>query len=194
MNVLVLSPYPEKIQPFLEEDTVTSSVDPIGVRDVENDDIWGIISFGYRHLISGDVLRAVGHRAVNLHASLLPWNRGADPNMWSWLENTPKGVSIHWITEGLDKGDLVAQLPLNLSGDSTLRQSYDELQAALVALFGRVWPAVRAGKAPHVPQIGPGSYHSLADRQSVIDSLVRGWDTTGQELSDYGKRRGLWRP
>ena len=56
-----------------------------------------IVSFGYRHLLRSDSIAAVGGNAVNLHISMLPWNRGADPNLWSWLENTPRGASMHWM-------------------------------------------------------------------------------------------------
>ncbi|MCL0081308.1 hypothetical protein M1N64_03665 [Peptococcaceae bacterium] len=44
-------------------------------------------------------------RAINLHISFLPWNRGADPNFWSFIENAPVGVSIHYLDEGIDTGD-----------------------------------------------------------------------------------------
>src|SRR4051812_8248946 len=58
-----------------------------------------LVSFGYRYKVTPDVLARFGWRAINLHISLLPWNQGADPNLWSFLENTPKGVTIHAMTE-----------------------------------------------------------------------------------------------
>ena len=39
---------------------------------------------------------------VNLHISYLPFNRGSHPNYWSFVENTPKGVSIHEIDEQIE--------------------------------------------------------------------------------------------
>lgn len=42
-----------------------------------------IVSFTYRHYISNKIVNMVNGNAVNLHISYLPWNKGADPNIWS---------------------------------------------------------------------------------------------------------------
>ena len=39
--------------------------------------------------------------------SFLPYNRGSHPNFWSFVENTPKGVSIHEVSNGIDDGDII---------------------------------------------------------------------------------------
>ncbi len=46
---------------------------------------------------------------INLHISFLPWNRGAHPNFWSFYDDTPKGVTIHLIDEGIDTGAIIYQ-------------------------------------------------------------------------------------
>ena len=48
-----------------------------------------LISYSYRYILPGVVLNYFNGKAINLHISLLPWNRGADPNIWSFLEDTP---------------------------------------------------------------------------------------------------------
>ncbi|MCD8568399.1 MAG: formyl transferase, partial [Geovibrio sp.] len=68
-----------------------------------------IISYSYRYIIGEDVISAMNGGIINLHISYLPWNKGADPNIWSFLENTPKGVTIHKIDEGLDTGEILVQ-------------------------------------------------------------------------------------
>ena len=63
-----------------------------------------IISYNYKYLIDEDVIKYMKNKIVNLHISLLPWNRGANPNLWSFIDNTPKGVTIHQVSAGLDEG------------------------------------------------------------------------------------------
>ena len=66
--------------------------------------------------------------AVNLHVSYLPWNRGADPNFWSIVEGTPKGITIHKMNYALDKGDIIIQQPIQEFPDTeTLETSYNHL-------------------------------------------------------------------
>ena len=68
-----------------------------------------LVSYGYRHILRKNILELLPNRAVNLHISYLPWNKGADPNFWSFVEDTPKGCTIHYLDEGVDTGDIIAQ-------------------------------------------------------------------------------------
>lgn len=141
-----------------------------------------LISYGYRHIISGDVLNRFPRRAINLHISCLPWNRGADPNLWSFLENTPTGVTIHYLDKGLDTGDILAQQTVEHSPDDTLRSSYDRLKAAIEELFVSVWPHIRAGTQASFPQPPGGTSHRSRDRAQFEHLLARGWDTPVADL------------
>ena len=78
------------------------SIEDIGKRDL-------IISFGYRHILSSNFINNCGCPIVNLHISYLPFNRGAHPNFWSFYDNTPSGVTIHLINEGIDSGPILFQ-------------------------------------------------------------------------------------
>ena len=56
-----------------------------------------IISFGYKKIINQNILNIVKRPIINLHISYLPYNRGKYPNYWSFVNKTPKGVTIHEI-------------------------------------------------------------------------------------------------
>ena len=68
-----------------------------------------VVSYGYSHIIKQDMIDKAKNPIINLHISYLPFNKGADPNFWSWLENTLKGVTIHQIDKGIDTGDILIQ-------------------------------------------------------------------------------------
>ncbi len=161
------------------QDCAVASTDaPILAENVSTFDF--LVSFGYRHILKKDVLDRFPRAAVNCHMSLLPWNRGADPNYWSFADDTPKGVTVHFMNEGLDKGDIIAQREIRFAGGSgeTLRSTYAKLNIELVALFKECWPAIRDGRARSVPQKGAGSYH----RADQMPNLLLGWDTPVCEL------------
>ncbi|MDX1387852.1 MAG: formyltransferase family protein [Acidobacteriota bacterium] len=146
------------------------------------DSIDFIVSYGYLHILKTDVLERFPKKIINLHISLLPWNRGKDPNLWSFLENTPKGVSIHYIDHGIDTGDLLAQREVAFDERETLRTSYDKLSAAIEDLFREVWPEIRAGSRASEPQGGAGSHHRAKDKKTVEHLLTEGWDTPVSKL------------
>ena len=67
-----------------------------------------IISFGYKYIIPNEIIVA-SCPIVNLHISYLPFNRGSHPNFWSHFDDTPSGVTIHLIDEGIDTGPYLFQ-------------------------------------------------------------------------------------
>ncbi len=140
-----------------------------------------VVSYSYRHIIKQDVLSALPDRFVNLHISMLPFNRGADPNAWSFLDDTPKGVTIHYIDQGLDTGAIIAQRAVEFDeGIDTLGGSYTRLQREVQDLFQENWDAIREGTASKSVQIGRGSYHHSGEFASIRDALMgaEGWGVT----------------
>ena len=41
------------------------------------------------------------NQIINCHGAYLPHNRGAHPNVWSFIDNTPKGGTIQYINENV---------------------------------------------------------------------------------------------
>jgi methionyl-tRNA formyltransferase len=141
-----------------------------------------LISFGYRYIISKEILNYFKEKAINLHISYLPWNKGADPNLWSILENTPKGVTIHQIEEGLDTGKVVCQKEIFFDSNETFKSTYEMLNNAIVQLFTENWANIKNNKLKKYPQKGKGSYHRSLDKNEYMDLFIDGWDTKIKDL------------
>jgi methionyl-tRNA formyltransferase len=79
--------------------------------------------------------------AINLHPSLLPRNRGANPFFWSIRNgDTETGVTAHVLTEELDAGAIVLQQIIGIGADetqSTLRQRLGKLAADMAVVVAR---------------------------------------------------------
>ncbi len=139
------------------------------------------VSYTYRYILTGEVLSALGGNVVNLHNSYLPWNRGADPNIWSILDGTPRGVTLHYVDERLDKGDIIAQRFVGVGVDETFESSYMELDSAAKELFKEAfryysyWPEMRK------TALGRGNYHALADGLEIKKRL----GSYQVKISDY---------
>jgi methionyl-tRNA formyltransferase len=193
MTILLLGPNSEAVANRLKLSnfvTIDNRFELAEIQDIRPD---FVISFGYRFIINTEVLDAMQGRVVNIHISLLPWNRGSDPNLWSWLENTPSGVSLHWVSEGLDKGHIVSQMSMTFAENETLRTTYGELSNMGLELLAESWSALKAGAAPSIPQSSGGSYHKASDKDEHLAALRLGWDTPVGEVREYGRQRGLWR-
>ncbi|HET6323361.1 MAG TPA: formyltransferase family protein [Planctomycetaceae bacterium] len=192
MNVLFLGPPDSPVLDFLKstEAGVVQTMDPLDATFFARHPVDFLVSHGYRHIIKPYVLDRFPRRAVNLHISYLPWNRGADPNLWSFIENTPKGVSIHYLDAGIDTGDLITQRMVQFAEGETLGTSYARLQSEIGQLFQEHWRQIREGTCSATKQIGTGSFHRAADREKVSHLRTNGWDTPVAQLEKAG---GEWR-
>ena len=60
-------------------------------------------------------------KAINLHPSLLPKHKGANAIQESFQSNdNESGISVHWVSEMLDGGEIIAQKSFIKSEDETL--------------------------------------------------------------------------
>jgi methionyl-tRNA formyltransferase len=146
------------------------------------DDFDYVISFGYRYIISEDIIGRVKNPIINLHISLLPYNRGADPNFWSFYENTPKGVSIHILDKGVDTGPLLIQKEIVFAEhEDNLELTYNRLVSEIQNLFVRNWEGLLNGDITPRNQEGVGSHHNPEDFKF---NLPNGWKTKIKDIPE----------
>ncbi|GAA3444121.1 formyltransferase family protein [Planomonospora venezuelensis] len=100
------------------------------------------ISLFFAHIFTADLMKAFPRGIVNLHPSLLPYNRGRQPAVWSIIDGTPAGVTFHMIDEGIDTGAVLAQQEVAVRPHDTGSSLYRRLEDAAVELFQRSWPAL----------------------------------------------------
>lgn len=131
-----------------------------------------VLSYCYRFIIKSDVIALLPKKIINLHISYLPWNRGADPNIWSFLDNTPKGVTIHYVDEGLDTGPIICQKLLYFSEQmETFRSTYITLHLEIQSLFKENWSFIRSSSLKEINQSRIGSYHRIKDMSSIKEKF-----------------------
>jgi methionyl-tRNA formyltransferase len=125
-------------------------------------DIGVSIMFGY--ILRPKFLGLFVQGCINLHTGLLPYNRGAHPNVWSIIDGTPAGVSIHFVDEGVDTGDIIAQASVAVSPADTGESLYRRLERSAVALFAESWPRICSQEIERKAQpLSAGTYHRVKD-------------------------------
>ena len=145
-----------------------------------------VVSYNYRYIVPADCIEYMGKRIINLHTSYLPWNRGSAPNIFSLIEDSPKGVTIHVMSAGLDTGDIICQREVSFDLDKdTLKTSYDKLNSEITDLFKENWEMLRSGDYEGVKQTGTGSYHTMKDLEAYRAKIDFDYDDT---LRDFIKK------
>ncbi len=161
---------------------------PEGLAWLRGSDPEWLISVYFGFILKRDVLEVPQKGAINLHPALLPFNRGANPNVWSIVDGTPAGVTLHFMESGIDVGDIIGQREVTVSPADTGATLYSRLEEAAIDLFHDIWPLVVSGTYRRVPQCGQGSMHRVADLDR-LDRIDPSESLTAQRLIDIIRAR-----
>jgi methionyl-tRNA formyltransferase len=120
-----------------------------------------IFSFYYRKMICQKILDLPLVGAFNLHGSYLPYYRGRCPVNWVIINGEAKtGVTLHYMVEKPDAGDIVGQKPVAIESADTAKTLYDKLCGAAKELLDEVLPLIKKDQIPRQRQnLSQGSYY-----------------------------------
>jgi len=97
------------------------------------------ISVLFGNKISSEFLDSFKIGAINLHPSLLPYGRGADPVPWGIMLNQPQGATVHLLSEDLDRGDILSQeeigIDLSMNAGEVYEKCVDSLYFQLTKIL-----------------------------------------------------------
>ena len=99
-----------------------------GVADLKalNPDI--MVTCAYGQILSKEILDIAKHGVINIHASLLPKYRGSAPIQWSIINGETKtGVTIMQTDVGVDTGDILKAVSLDITETETAGELFDRL-------------------------------------------------------------------
>lgn len=114
-------------------------------------DLVVVVAFGQK--IPSEILNKPRYGCINVHGSLLPKYRGADPIRRALLNGDRiTGISTMYMNEGWDTGDIIYQEELAIDEDENFGSLYCRLADLGGKLLVQTIQALLAGKAPRIPQ------------------------------------------
>jgi methionyl-tRNA formyltransferase len=183
-----LTPPPVKVE---AEKHKLKVLQPEKIRD-EVEDVLSlqpdlIVTAAFGQILPKELLEAPKYGCINVHASLLPELRGGAPIHYSILQGKDKtGITIMYMAEKLDAGDILTQEEVEIEERDTVGTLHDKLSKAGVKLLSETIPQLLEGKlTPQKQDDSKATFASNIKReQEKID-----WTKTGEEI--YNQIRGL---
>ena len=149
---------------------------------IQQCDVKIIVVAAFGQILSKEILELPRYGCVNVHASLLPKYRGAAPIQRSVLAADPEsGVTIMYMAEECDAGDMLAQRAIPIAG-KTSEQVFDELSVLGADLLVECLPKIVSGELKGVPQDASLATHAamIAKEEGQID-----WDRSAKALESH---------
>lgn len=147
-----------------------------------------IVVAAYGKILPTDILELPSLGCVNVHSSLLPRYRGAAPINWAILNGEDEtGVTIMYMAEGLDTGDMLAQAATPIDINENAARLFDRLALLGADLLIKTVEQIAAGTVKATPQDDSLSCYApmLSKELSPMD-----WGKTARQLHD--QVRGLY--
>ncbi|GAB4241840.1 MAG: methionyl-tRNA formyltransferase [Candidatus Methylacidiphilales bacterium] len=112
-----------------------------------------VVVFAYGQILKKQVLELPEKACLNIHASLLPKYRGAACIQGALAAGeTETGLTVIWMDEGLDTGDILLQERVSIRRKETAGELHDRLAALAPTVLLRALDLLAKGKATRTKQ------------------------------------------
>jgi methionyl-tRNA formyltransferase len=108
------------------------------------------------YIIKKNIFSIPAKGTVNFHPSYLPYNRGKNYNFWTLIEDSKFGVTLHFVEESIDSGDILFQKEIPKTWEDTGETLYKKAQHVIVELFIESYDDLR-------------THHYVAKKQNVTE-------------------------
>ncbi len=102
-------------------------------------------------------------KCINIHPGLNPHNRGWFPHVFSMIDNSPVGITIHEMDERLDHGPIIVQEELQVFSWETSFDVYVRLQELELKLLQNNLISILDGNYDAFKLAIPGTIHNKKD-------------------------------
>ena len=135
-----------------------------------------VISVSCPQIFREELLAIPRLGCINVHSALLPHYRGMLPTFWALANGEEQtGVTVHYMSPGIDGGDILLQRAIAITPDETLRSLMGKTKAVAAELILEAIAGFRHGPlegSPNPPD--EGSYFSFPTREDVRRFKARG--------------------
>lgn len=146
-----------------------------------------IITCAYGQILPKAILDFPRFGCINVHASLLPKLRGGAPIHRAIMAGQTKtGITIMYMNEGMDQGDIISQEETEITQTDTAETLHDKLSIIGRDLLLKTLPSILEGNAPRVAQDASQSTYAFVIKRE--DERI---DFSNSRKEIYNKVRGL---
>lgn len=90
-----------------------------------------LILAGFMKILPAEFILRFNEKIINIHPSLLPSFKGKNAIRKAFDHGVKiSGCTVHWVSEEVDQGKIIAQAPVRVMETDTYETLYQKIQAA----------------------------------------------------------------
>lgn len=143
------------------------------------------VSMSFDQIFRRELINAAPMGFINCHAGALPFYRGRNILNWVLINGESSfGVTVHYVDEGIDTGDIILQRHLTIDDDD----DYASLLTKAVGACGDLLPEalllLMEGKAPRNPQTSIHPVGFYCGIRQAGDEVID-WNRSSRDLHNF---------
>ena len=181
---------------ILKNYCLNHSIDYLKYENINSEDFFNkvkeyncelFVSMSFNQIFKTEIINLPKYKTINCHAGKLPFYRGRNILNWALINDEKEfGITVHYIDEGIDTGDIILQRNHEISDldnyNTLLERSYVECANILydaVVLFKR---GPVKGKSQN--NIHPVGFY--CSQRKIGDEIIQ-WNQTSREIFNFSR-------
>ena len=143
------------------------------------------VSMSFNQILKKNFIDFPPLKTINCHAGKLPFYRGRNILNWVLINDEKEfGITVHYVDEGIDTGDIILQRTYPISDEDTydtlLKLSYSECANALYDALGKIYNNDVQVIKQHT--IHPVGFYCTQRKEG--DEIIN-WDSTSRDIFNF---------
>lgn len=160
-----------------------NSIDFFNLAQSYNCDLF--VSMSFNQIFRKQIINLPKLKTINCHAGKLPFYRGRNILNWAIINDEKEfGITVHYIDEGIDTGDIILQRTFPITDEDTyktlLNRSYDECANIL-------YDSIKLFQAGTIVPIKQQDIHPVGfycGIRSIGDEIIN-WNDSSREIFNF---------
>ncbi|MDE2495185.1 MAG: methionyl-tRNA formyltransferase [Alphaproteobacteria bacterium] len=149
------------------------------------------VSMSFNQILRRQIIEMPKNGFINCHAGALPFYRGRNILNWALINDAKEfGVTVHYIDEGIDTGDIVKQKMLPISDEDNYATLLDRASVLCAEILHLALVDLAEGKSARVPQSNVHPVGFYCGRRKEGDEWID-WNWTSRRIFNFVRAIGV---
>jgi methionyl-tRNA formyltransferase len=143
------------------------------------------VSMSFNQIFRNELINIPKLKTINCHAGKLPFYRGRNILNWALINDEKEfGITVHYIDEGIDTGDIILQRIFPISDDDSYKTLLEVAYSECASILYDAIKLIQEGKVNPVNQKSIHPVGFYCGKRTVGDELIN-WNQSSREIFNF---------
>jgi methionyl-tRNA formyltransferase len=143
------------------------------------------VSMSFNQIFKKTIIDLTPLKIINCHAGLLPYYRGRNILNWALINDEKEfGVTVHYVDEGIDTGDIILQKKISINDDDSYKSLLTKAYTECADVLFEALVQISENKVKRIPQNSISEYGLYCGQRKKGDELIN-WNQSSRQLFNF---------